>query len=230
MSISTYAAARVLVVVAVLACLGLWIVGCAGRSAQAPGPAPASEPSGGSGTVWPSASPSSSMSSPASASAVVYRAPGNLCTAVDATPLRQQTGAAQPQPVAWTRRGPASTLLSCTVRLGSYGNSGAVVVAAEIFTDRPAQAAYEKERDREDTVSPVPRLGADAYSYVDSAGRPHVAAFDANLHLVVQYVPTTALNEPQRFIPALAEVCRNTIAGLYRHSNPASPGGWRRPG
>jgi len=169
-----------------------------------------------------------SASPPASTNPVVYRAPGNLCTVADATALRQQAGAPQPQPVAWTKRSPTSTVLSCTVRLGSYGNAGAVIVAAEIFTGQPAQGTYEKQRDREDNLSPVPQLGTGGYSYIDSGGRPHVAAWDANLHLIVWYVPTTALNEPQHLIPALVEVCRNTIAGLYRYSNPASPGGWRR--
>jgi len=222
-------AARLLALVAVAASLALWLGGCGGRPAQAPSPT--------SGSASPSASPAASSAGPPAASssastgpALVYRAPGNLCTTVDATPLRRQAGAPQPQPVAWTERGPVSTLLMCTVRLGSYGNAGAVVVAAEVFTDRPAQAAYEKLRDQEDTVSPVERVGADAYSYVDSGGRPHVAAYDANMHLIVQYVPTTPLNHPQRLIPALAEVCRNTIAGLYRHSHPASPDQWRRPG
>ena len=235
MSVSGTAAARLLTVVAVIASVGLWLGACGGRSAQAPGPTPDSSVSAtnSTSTTSPSASLSASPSASSAAStnpAVVYRAPGNLCTAPDAPHLRRPAGDPQPQPVAWTERAPASTLLMCTVRLGSYGNAGAVIVAAEVFTDRPAQPAYEKQRDQEENISPVARLGADAYSYVDSGGRPHVAAYDANLHLIVQYVPTTALNHPEQLLPALAEVCRNTIAGLYRHSHPASPDQWRRPG
>jgi len=240
MSASGTSASRVLAVVAVLAALGLWSGGCGGRSAQAPGPTPSADVGGAGGllsaspsapsSASPSASPSTSLSAspPASTNPVVYRAPGNLCTVADATPLRRQAGVPQAQPVAWMNRSPASTLLSCTVRLGSYGNAGAVIVAAEIFTSQPAQGAYEKHRDGEDNLGPVRQLGTGGYSYVDSGGRPHVAAWDANLHLIVWYVPTTVLNEPRHLIPALVEVCRNTIAGLYRFSYPASPGGWRR--
>jgi len=215
----------VLAVVAVTAVV-VGMAGCGGRTAQAPGPDPTVSPTS-AGTPIASASP---VPAGSASPTPVYRAVGNLCPIVDVSPLRRLTGPAQPQPAARINRTPVSTVMACTIPAGSYGNAGAVIAVAEVFTDRPATAAFEQLRDAEDNVAPVTGLGTDAYSYVDAGGRPVVVAYHANLHVLVQYVPNTVLNNPQQLVGALVEICRSVIAGLNRLTYPsATPNGWRRP-
>jgi len=192
-------------------------------------------------TTAPAAAPTGSATAPVTASVappasprgsgMAYRAVGNLCTATDVSALEPQVGKAEPKPVARFDRTDSGVILSCTIRMGSLGNAGAVIVLAYMYDDHSAQQAFQMLRELENYPSTaVPGLGAEAYSYLDTGNRPHVAAYDANLQLSVLYVPTRPLNNPRDLFPPLVQVCEATIALLQRHSAPSAAGtGLRRP-
>jgi len=215
-------AARSLAVVAAIVAVLLWAAGCGGTPAGSSAPATTVSPAPGRSA---SATPQASSGVPPTS----YRPVGNVCPAVDVSAFAQRVGKAELKPTAWVDRTGSSTLLSCTVRLGSLGNAGAVIVVAEVFDDRSAQQPFRRLREQQDSTTPLTGVGTEAYSYLDAGNRPHVVAYDANLHLIVQYVPNTPLNHPQDLVPALTEVCKATITGLQRLGVALNGGGGMRP-
>lgn len=225
---------RTLPAVAVaVAIVGLVVAGCGPGRGTSPAAAPTTPAaptpatsSGGPAAPAVTAAPSASPTAPGAA----YRAVGNLCTAVDVSALRAQVGAAEPKPAARFQRTDSGTILSCTIRLGSLGNAGAVIVLAYIYADHTAQQPFQALRALENyPATPVPGVGTEAYSYLDHSNRPHVAAWDANLQLGVLYLPNRPLNNPRDLLPALIEVCKATIAALQRLSTAPAGTGGRRP-
>lgn len=149
-----------------------------------------------------------------------YKTVATPCNATAWGPLNDLLGLA----VAGNARqnllsGPVTTM-TCAVQVGSLGQRGVANIEIDVLSGNSAEFMYNGLRKalRPDYhLAPVRNLGQAAYSYVDQATGPHVAAFDGNLHIIASLatLANSALaTTTAKTITALAKVCQQTMDHL----------------